>query len=126
MMSLVSLLSLLNLLEYYKNTANDLPRRHYYNRFVKDMKQFSLKHVDFMHFTVPLDPSNVGGFRFPGEYVGQYGVYEAVKHLYQQNKDLKGLVKEDSLYANKKYFATDLENSILKVKEDFRERHKLP
>lgn len=79
-----------------------------------------------MHFTIPLDPSNVGGFRFPGEYVGQYGVYEAVKHLYLQNKDLKGLVKEDTLYANKKFFATDLENAILNVRNDFREKHKLP
>ena len=87
------------------------------------MKQFSLKYVDFMHFTVPIDPSNVGGFKFPGEFVGQPGVYEAVKHLYKQSKDLSGLVKEDSLYVNKNYFGTDLENTIIKVKEDFRQRH---
>jgi hypothetical protein len=69
-------------IEYYEHNANALPKRHYYNRFVKDMKQWSLPYVDFMHFTIPLDPANVGGFKFPGEYVGQYGVYDAVKHLY--------------------------------------------
>lgn len=52
------------------HNANELPKRHYYNRFVKDMKQFAEKYVDFMHFTVPLDPANIGGYKFPGEYVG--------------------------------------------------------
>lgn len=79
-----------------------------------------------MHYTVPLVPSNTDGFKFPGEYTGQYGLYEAVKHLYLQSNEFKGLVKEDSLYANIKYFASDLEKAIGKVRTEFRERHKIP
>ena len=45
------------------------------------------------------------GFTFPGEYCGQYGVYEAVRHLYSQSKELRPLLKEESLYVNKKFFA---------------------
>ena len=36
-----------------------------------------------MHYTTPLTVGTADGFKFPGEYTGQYGVYEAVKHLYQ-------------------------------------------
>ena len=66
----------------YRNTANDLPRRHYYNRFAKDFKQWTEKYVDFAHYTVPLVVGTADGYQFPGEYVGQAGVYETVKHLY--------------------------------------------
>jgi len=43
-----------HLTELYSSGANDLPRRHYYNRFVKDFKQWALKYFDFVHYTVPL------------------------------------------------------------------------
>jgi hypothetical protein len=41
-----------------------------------------------MHFTVPLQAGTADGFQFPSEYCGKYGVYEAVKHLYSQSKEL--------------------------------------
>ena len=65
------------------------------------------------------------GFVFPGEYVGQYAVYEAVRHIYQQSKELKSLVNENSVYINKNYFAADLEKGIDTVKRNFREKHKI-
>jgi hypothetical protein len=52
-----------------------------------------------MHYTVPLTAGTSDGYSFPGEYVGQYGVYEAIKHLYAQNKELKGLIKQETLLA---------------------------
>jgi hypothetical protein len=66
------------------------------------------------------------GFRFPGEYVGQYAVYEAVRHLYSKSKELKPLIKDESIFVNKKFFAADLEKSIDKVRTEFREKHKIP
>jgi hypothetical protein len=41
---------------------------------------------------VPLHTANNNGFVFPGEYVGQYGTYEAVKHVYERNPGLSELV----------------------------------
>ena len=67
---------------YYRNSAVDMPQRHYFNRFVRDFKQWTQKYVDYMHYTVPLTTPTFDGFEFPSEFVGQYGVYEAVKHIY--------------------------------------------
>ena len=39
---------------YYKNSAIDMPKRHYLNRFVRDFRQWTEKYVDHMHYTVPL------------------------------------------------------------------------
>jgi len=59
-----------------------MPKRHLFTRFVKDFKEFSLKQMDYVHYTVPINQANSNGFVFPSEYVGQYGVYDAVKHVY--------------------------------------------
>jgi hypothetical protein len=47
------------------------------------MKEFTLPMIDYCHYTVPLNTANQNGFVFPSEYVGQYGTYEAVKHVYE-------------------------------------------
>ena len=57
---------------------------------------------------------------FPGEYVGQYGVYEATKHVYNKTNSLKGLIKDDYLLVNKRYFATDMEKAIEQIRAGFR------
>jgi hypothetical protein len=66
------------------------------------------------------------GFQFPGEYAGQYGVYDAIHHIYSQSKELKPLLKEESLLINKNYFGSDLEKAILDIRTDFRNKHHLP
>ena len=48
-----------------------------------------------------------------------------MKHIYQQNKELKHLVKEDSILVNKEFFAGDLERGIDSIREEFRTRHKI-
>jgi hypothetical protein len=50
-------------------------------------------------------------------------VYEAITHLYSKHPELKKLIKEDSLYINKNYFAADLEKAIDLVKKEFRQKH---
>jgi hypothetical protein len=47
-----------------------MPKRHYYNRFVKDFRKWTEKYVDFMHFTVPLVTGQSDGYTFPSEYCG--------------------------------------------------------
>lgn len=91
------------------------------DRFVRDMRAWHEKHIDFMHFTVPLQAPTADGYKFPGEYIGQYGVYEAVHHIYK-NSHMSNLISEDghSLFTNKRYFATDLEKGIDRIREDWR------
>ena len=66
------------------------------------------------------------GFVFPSEYCGQYGIYEAVKHLFSKDKQFQNLVKEESLLLNKAYLAADMEKAIVKTRTAFREKHKIP
>ena len=110
-------------IEHYKNSVNELPQRHFHNRFVKDYKQWALKYFDFVHYSLPQTSPTADGFQFPGEYVGQYGVYDAVKHIYSQTKELQPLLKDESLFINKSFFASDMEKGISKVRSTFREKH---
>lgn len=72
-----------------------------------------------------MNPGTTDGFYFPGEYVGQYEVYNAVRHIYKSSKELSQLLKADSLYVNRKFFASDLEKAIDGVRADFRKRHQI-
>lgn len=39
---------------FYKNTGSDIPSRHYFTRFGKDMQQWATKYLDYIHFTTNL------------------------------------------------------------------------
>ena len=97
-----------------------MPKRHMLTRFVKDFKEFTLKYVAYCHYTVPLNQANTNGFMFPGEYIGQYGVYDAVKHVYNSTQNLKPLLKEDHLLTNKRYFASEMETAVNQIRSNFR------
>lgn len=98
-----------------------MPKRHLLTRFVKDLKEFSLKYVDYCHYTVPINQANPNGFVFPGEYIGQYGVYDAVKHVYSTNDKLRPLLHEDYLLTNKRYFASEMETAVEQIRRKFRD-----
>lgn len=68
--SRVSRYANLNVIDYYQHSANDMPRRHFHNRFIKDYKQWAARYIDFVHYTLPLQAASSDGFRFPGEYAG--------------------------------------------------------
>lgn len=68
--------------EFYGNTALPMPKRHFLTRFGRDFKERHREAIDFCHFTVPLYTANANGYKFPSEYIGQYGIYEAIKHVY--------------------------------------------
>lgn len=53
-------------------------------------------------------------------------MYEAVRHLYSKSKELSPLLKDESLFVNRKFFAADLERSIDQVREQFRAKHNIP
>lgn len=111
------------LAEYYLNSGVAMPKRHYLNRFVRDMRNFTEKYVDFMHFTVPLVTKVGGDYRFPSEYMGQYGVFEAVRHIYESSAQLKQLVSADGseLHVSKRYFSSDSEKAIQELRAAWRD-----
>ena len=112
---------------YYRNSSVNMPKRHYLNRFVRDFRNWTERYVDFMHYTVPLRTFVGGDYRFPSEYMGQYGVYEAVRHIYSTSESLKGLISADGsqLHVNKRNFATDLEKAIQDVRDSWRQSQQI-
>jgi hypothetical protein len=102
-----------------------MPKRHIFTRFVRDFKEFTLPKIDFCHYTVPLTTANHNGFVFPSEYVGQYGVYDAVKHVYNKTESLKNLLKDDYLLVNRRYFSTDIEKGVDGLKVNFRAKYNI-
>lgn len=57
--------------------------------------------------------------------MGQYGVYDAVKHVYSNNSSLKHLLHDDYLLTNQRYFATEMERGIESLRENFRTEHNI-
>jgi len=75
-----------------------------------------------MHYTVPITCSTADNYQFPSENIGQYGVFEAVKHIYSKNSNLAHLISEDgnSLMTSNKYFASELEKGIDYIRLEWR------
>ena len=82
------------------------------------MRKWSEKYVDYMHYTVPLKSGIAAGYEFPADYVGQYGTWESVKHIYTHShlKHLLG-ADGDELYISKRYFATESEKAIQDIRD---------
>ena len=114
--------------KFYTNSSVSMPQRHYVNRFVRDFRNWTEKYVDFMHYTVPLRTSVGGDYQFPSEYMGQYGAYEAVRHIYSTSAKLSGLVNADGseLHVSKKYFASDMEKAVEGIRSSWRESQGIP
>ena len=89
------------------------------------MKEYTLKHIDHCHYTVPINQANSNGFRFPGEYIGQCGVYDAVSHVYNRTEHLRPLLKEDYLLVNKNYFSGEMETAINQIRQNFRQQNEI-
>ena len=90
------------------------------------MRAWSEKYVDWMHYTVPLKSGIAAGYEFPADYVGQYGTFDAVKHIYA-NSHLKDLISKDGgeLYVSKRYFATETEKAIQDIRSQWRQKQGL-
>eukprot|EP00831_Metopus_contortus_P022305 TRINITY_DN2017_c0_g1_i5.p2 TRINITY_DN2017_c0_g1~~TRINITY_DN2017_c0_g1_i5.p2 ORF type:complete len:354 (+),score=29.89 TRINITY_DN2017_c0_g1_i5:498-1559(+) len=87
-------------------------------------RQWHERYVDHIYYTIPFEP-NTWSYEFPSEYVGQYGVYEALRYLYEVSGQ-SHLVRPDSLYVNRPRFCYQTEQLILKRREKFRDIYKIP
>jgi lipid A disaccharide synthetase len=111
--------------KFYHNSSITRPQKHYFNRFIKDMRPWDEKYVDFMHYKVPKRTATHSEYFFPGQYVGQQGVFDAIKHLMSSDPEQKHLVSDNHLSVSNKWFGGDLEKSVQKVRAAFREKHKI-
>lgn len=110
---------------YFDYGSVPKPKRHYYNRFIRDLRQWDEQYIDYMHYTIPKRTPTPGEYFFPGKYVGQFGVYDAVRHLMKSDPAQKHLVHDFSIQLNNKWFAGDLDVAIQKVRANFRNKHQI-
>jgi hypothetical protein len=111
--------------KFYHNSGVTRPQKHYHNRFIRDMRPFHEEYVDYMHYTVPKRTHTGSEYFFAGQYVGQHGVYDAVRHLLLSDPEQKHLVSESTIQINEKWFAGETDKAIKKVRAAFREKHKI-
>jgi hypothetical protein len=87
------------------------------------MQQWATKYLDYIHFTTNLTQVAQDGFLFPSEFVGQFGCYDAIRHVYKSSKQLEHLAKSDSVLVSRQNFGIDLEQAISSIRTNFREEH---
>lgn len=111
--------------KFYDHGSVPKPAKHYYNRFVRDFRQWHEEYFDYMHYTIPMRTAVPGGYFFPAQYVGQHGVYDALRHLMAQDPEKKHLVSDHTISLSNRHFAGDIDASIQKARRAFREKHSI-
>jgi hypothetical protein len=80
---------------------------------------------DFAFYTYALRQINKRWYIFPSHYIGQYGSYEAIRHLYERSGLFPHLLKENSLLASREHSMDDFEKARIKIGEQFRQKHNI-
>lgn len=78
---------------------------------------------DFAFYSLAQKQINRRHFVFPGHYIGQYGAYEALRHLLKKTKP--SLLLEESILLSRDYSLDDIEHSRKIVSKEFREKHRI-
>ena len=80
---------------------------------------------DHAFYTLALRIINKRHFVFPSHYIGQYGAYDAIRHLWVKSGLFPDLVKEESIIASRDHSLDDIERARLVLGEAFRTKHKI-
>ena len=75
-------------------------------------------------YTLALKQINRRYYTFPSYYVGQYGCYEALNHLFKKG-GLENLVRENSILISRFNSLFDIETARKNVADKFKEKHNI-
>ena len=78
---------------------------------------------DFAFYSLAQKQISRRHFVFPGHYIGQYGAYEALRHLLSKTRPDR--VLDESILISRDYSVDDIEKSRKIVSQEFREKHKI-
>ena len=82
-------------------------------------------YLDHFLYTVPKEPVNWRYFTFPSTNVGQQGVYEAYRFLYQDNEFFRNWVSEDSIHVSDNNHQEIVEQLVQQQRNKLREQNQL-
>lgn len=80
---------------------------------------------DTVFYTYALKTINRRFYNFPSQYIGQYGAYDAIRHIYQKSGLFNHYVKENSILASREHSLDHIEKCRIKIKDEFRNKHKI-
>lgn len=80
---------------------------------------------DEAFYTYALKQINKKNYVYPSHYIGQYGVYDAMRHIFIKSGLFKENVLENSIMVSRFHSLDDVEKARQKVSEDFRKAHNL-
>jgi lipid A disaccharide synthetase len=109
---------------YYQNDTLKPPLIHYDNLIINQRQEFE-EFCDYWLYTVPREPINWAGYKFPSTYVGSYGASRAVQYLYRSSPRTKHLVDENSVMICKEYNAAIIDSLIEEERARFRQANGL-
>ena len=93
----------------------------------------TVKHWDENHgffcdeafYTYALKQINKRNYTYPSHYIGQYGSYDALRHIYQKSGLFSEFIFENSIMISRNHSLDDIEKARNKVAEDFRAKYDL-
>jgi hypothetical protein len=78
---------------------------------------------DMAFYTLALRQINKRWYIYPSHYIGQYGSYDALRHIYLKSGLFIDFVKENSIIASREHSFDHIEKARLKIKDEFRAKH---
>jgi hypothetical protein len=95
-------------------------------RFSHNQRSEFKTYLDHFLYTVPTKPVNWRYFTFPSTSVGQEGVYQAYRYLYEKNEYYKSYyLKPDSIQISAENHQEVIDALVSEQRSVFREKHGL-
>ena len=101
------------------------PQFFFLNNTVRNWEPNHLYHCDHAFYTLAFPQINKRHWTFPSNYIGQYGAYEAIRHIFSKSNEFNFLLKENSLYLSRHHSVEDIEKARKNVSEEFRAKHNI-
>jgi hypothetical protein len=103
----------------------DRPNTYLMTNTVRHWDENHKIYCDEAFYTLALKQINKRWFVFPSQYVGQYGAYDAMRHLWQRSGLFPQYLRENSILASREHFLDDVEKARIKIRDEFRNKHKI-
>jgi hypothetical protein len=78
---------------------------------------------DEAFYTYALKQINKKNYVYPSHYIGQYGVYDALRHIFVKSGLFKDFIFENSIMVSRNHSLDHIERARMKIAEEFRKNH---
>ncbi len=120
---------LINICSHYNNrfaqTKVNRPDTYLMTNTVRHWNETHRNYCDMAFYTLALKQINRRHYVYPSHYIGQYGAYEALKHLWTESGLFKHHVLDNSLLASRHHSLDDIEKARSVINNNFRQKNNI-